>query len=279
MREWKCKVNAVSKDNSAANMKIAAKTVNIPVHMGCFVQTLNLASGKALNVTEVHKYLTKMTSIIGYLRRSTTTAALFNQKQKMLQLPEHKLIMDVRTRWNSSYLMDERFLEQQVAVIATLSDDSLQKQSEIKSIHAATSLLDQQEVQLCEQFIELMKPLYHATLAMSLDQKPTVGLVLPLLKLKEFYSPKEEDSLYQTKIKESILSNLNTRYTNEQLVAFLEEASALDPRVKHSVPEPTWQRLQEKCLSLSPTVKVKVDPKDYIPNFHQCLIHASTAAF
>lgn len=257
-KEWDCKVSALSTDN-ASNMKIAAQTAKIPVHMGCFAHTLNLASGKALNVNEVHKCLSKMRSIVGYFHRSTTAAALFNQKQKMLQLPEHKLIMDVRTRWNSSYLMVERFLEQQVAVIATLSDESLKKQSEIKSIHAA-SLLDQQDVYQCEQFLELMKPLYHATLAMSPDQRPTVGLVLPLLqKLKEFYIPQEQDSSFQKKIKNAILTNLQTRYTNEELVAFLEEASALDPRVKDTVQEDTWQRLHEKCLALSPTVPVKAE--------------------
>lgn len=115
--------------------------------------------------------------------------------------------------------MVERFLEQQVGIIAALSDDSFKTQSEIKSIHAA-NLPDQQEVQHCEQFIELMKPLYHATLAMSPDQKPTVGLVLPLLqKLKELYSPKEGYSSYQAEVKDSIFTYLNIRYKNEQLVA------------------------------------------------------------
>ncbi|KAJ4931669.1 hypothetical protein JOQ06_010110, partial [Pogonophryne albipinna] len=38
----------------------------------------------------------------------------------MLNLPAHKLIMDVVTRWNSSLDILERYLEQQQAIAATL---------------------------------------------------------------------------------------------------------------------------------------------------------------
>lgn len=123
--EWGCKVSAITTDN-AANMKIAAKTAEIPVYLGCFAHTLNLASGKVIDLRVVSNMLAKMRSVVGYIHRSTTAASLFTKKkQSMLQLPCHKLIIDVRTRWISSFLMVERFMEQQVAVIATLSDDSI----------------------------------------------------------------------------------------------------------------------------------------------------------
>lgn len=127
--EWACKVSVLTTDN-AANMKIAAQTAGIPIHIGCFAHTLNLASGRALEVKEVHQILAKMRSIVSFMHRSTTAAALLNQKQKMLQIPENKLIIDVKTRWNSSYLMVERFLQQQVAILATLTDESIKKQHE-----------------------------------------------------------------------------------------------------------------------------------------------------
>lgn len=83
-------------------------------------------------------------------------------------------------------------------------------------------------------FLRLMEPLYHATLAISPDQKPTVGLVMPLVdKLEVFYSP-NDGSTFEKKGKKSIFDNLAKRYLDHDLVNFLEEATALDPRVKQS---------------------------------------------
>jgi hypothetical protein len=48
----------------------------------------------------------------------------------MSDLPQHSLILDVRTRWNSLYLMMERFLEQYPAIQAASLDQRLRKNME-----------------------------------------------------------------------------------------------------------------------------------------------------
>ena len=47
------------------------------------------------------------------------------QMQTRLSLPEHRLLLDVKTRWNSSYLMVERFVEQYPALLASSADPEL----------------------------------------------------------------------------------------------------------------------------------------------------------
>jgi hypothetical protein len=54
--EWGCKATAISTDN-AANMKVAIRRTTIPIHMGCFAHTLNLAANKAVELKEVSSAL------------------------------------------------------------------------------------------------------------------------------------------------------------------------------------------------------------------------------
>lgn len=103
-----------------------------------------------------------------------------------------------------------------MAVLATLTDETIKKLHGVKSV-TAVNLMEEGELKHCETFLSLMQPLYHATLAMSADQKPTVGVVLPLLnKLKRFCDPAEGDTTLQPKIRKAVVDNLETRYTDEQ---------------------------------------------------------------
>lgn len=47
-----------------------------------------------------------------------------------LDLSEHNVILDVRTRWNSLFLMVERFMEQFDAIQAAALDQRLRKPME-----------------------------------------------------------------------------------------------------------------------------------------------------
>lgn len=64
---------------------------------------------------------------MSFFHRSTVATAVLKGKQKLLGIPEHKLKQDVSTRWNNSFDMLERFLEQQAAVCASLLDRILRK--------------------------------------------------------------------------------------------------------------------------------------------------------
>ncbi|CAL9695311.1 unnamed protein product [Knipowitschia caucasica] len=62
------------------------------------------------------RLLGRIRKVVSNFYRSTTAANVLKTKQEMLKLPSHKLINDVPTRWNSTYDMLERYLEQQVAI-------------------------------------------------------------------------------------------------------------------------------------------------------------------
>lgn len=45
-------------------------------------------------------------------------------------LPQHAMVLDVRTRWNTLYLMIERFVEQYSAIQAASLDPRLRRSME-----------------------------------------------------------------------------------------------------------------------------------------------------
>ena len=56
---------------------------------------------------------------------------ILREKQKSLNLAENGLILDVKTRWNSTYDMIDRYLQQDSAVYAALNDSRLKTNTEV----------------------------------------------------------------------------------------------------------------------------------------------------
>ena len=71
------------------------------LHVKCFGRSLNLAAQRALKTPTVSCQLGRTRSIMAFFRKSTIASHALNEKQKLLNLPEHKLMTDVATRWNS----------------------------------------------------------------------------------------------------------------------------------------------------------------------------------
>ena len=61
-----------------------------------------------------------MKDIVSYFHRSIKASDELEKIQKQLSLPEHHLIQDVETRWNSTYFMFERYIEQHTAITTAL---------------------------------------------------------------------------------------------------------------------------------------------------------------
>ena len=92
--------------------------------LSCFGHNLHLGITKALNqdnrctraLAVAHKIVS--TFSISWKRRRELSKA-----QQNLNLPEHSLISDCRTRWGSTQKMIERLIEQEQAVRVVLSSD------------------------------------------------------------------------------------------------------------------------------------------------------------
>ena len=137
-------------------------------------------------------------------------------------------------RWNSSYDMLERYLEQQPAVIATLmSQDMRQRDKDICT-------LTESDVSNAEDVVRVLHPLQTITTIICDARQPTISMVIPM-KNKIIASMKgiECDSELVRNVKSTMSQDVEKRY--EDIQDFLLESTALDPRF-HSLP-----MLDEHC--------------------------------
>lgn len=105
------KVVCVVRDN-AANMVPGLNIANL-TSLPCLAHSLQLIiKDGVLLQPAVVQLLSCARSLVGHYHRSNVAFNTFRQIQSQLNLPAHVLIQDVTTRWNSSYYMLERLLEQ-----------------------------------------------------------------------------------------------------------------------------------------------------------------------
>lgn len=95
---------AMTTDN-AINMVNACRDAEIYIHIGCFAHTLNLCTQRGLKVNQMDRLCGRVRHVVSFFHRSSVATDILKQKQALLELPKHKLIQDLSTRWNSTYDM------------------------------------------------------------------------------------------------------------------------------------------------------------------------------
>ncbi|KAK6169740.1 hypothetical protein SNE40_020731 [Patella caerulea] len=225
MDEWDiCEKTVALVTDNASNMLLAASKLDGITHLPCFAHTLNLAAQKGLKTDGVSRVLSKIRKVVTYFHKSTSATELLRSKQTLLGLPGHKLIKDVTTRWNSTYDMVERYVEQQPAIQATLlSKDIRKKETDLPSLSDSA-----------EEIISIMKPIKTATVVMCGEETPTISIVSPLYHklLNSFSNPVSERCRAIEIMTSAMKSDFEKRYSGNGVDSFLHKVSALDPRFK-----------------------------------------------
>lgn len=172
------KIKAVVHDNGA-NM-VAAMRLLEPKHgwasVRCAGHTLQLVINHALKDTNISRAIGASRSIVDYFRRSELAHTKLVAKQKLMHSPEHNMIQDVSTRWNSTFYMIERLLEQRWPVTATLSDPEITAKGK--------KYLDLKAEQwvLLEELVEGLRPFECATVYLSGQEYATASCLPQVIK-------------------------------------------------------------------------------------------------
>ena len=113
MKEYKVdeqNIVAVVHDN-ARNMQVAIDKLgweDVP----CFAHTLQLVVTTGLELSQVSRLTAVGRKVVEHFKHSVVAMTSLKDKQQQLNLLQHHLIQDVATKWNSTYFMMERLLEQ-----------------------------------------------------------------------------------------------------------------------------------------------------------------------
>lgn len=143
------KVAAVVTDN-AANMKKAVLDANFR-NIGCFAHNLNLIVMSGVKCIEtVHS---KAKALVQHFKHSSKALAKLEEIQKQMNKPQLKLKQDVQTRWNSTYDMFNRLLENKEPLISCCALLEMQN----------NSIFSAREWDILKQSVEVLSPFYHVT--------------------------------------------------------------------------------------------------------------------
>lgn len=126
--------------------------------------------------------LKKVRQIVGHFKHSISANKLLNSYQKQENLPEQKFIQDVTTRWNSTYLMITRFLEQKKSVIGLAP-----------YIHLKVSLASEEWV-LLDEISKVLEIFYVVTLTLS-KETSSLSEVIPVLRSVSIYLEKKSQQI------------------------------------------------------------------------------------
>ncbi|MGI8582739.1 MAG: hAT transposon family protein [Chitinophagaceae bacterium] len=207
-------LKSITCDNASNNVKcfelLKKQHTNINF-VGCFAHILNLIikAGPLRENTVIEKIRR-----IADKANNSGLANILNKEATIHSLPYSKLIMDVVTRWNSTYLMINSFV----------------KNEKLLKILSETNTLTELEWLDIKKICNLLEPFYEITQIISSSKYPTIGfcysIILEIENIINKFNDDDKLKGYADLMKTKFLkyfSNVNDDYAI---------AMFLDPRIK-----------------------------------------------
>ena len=164
-------VTSLVTDNASNMVSCAALLPDSFTHIRCFGHTLQLSIRGAFDkINTITRTISAAKQIVSHFQRSVNINTELQIRQKQMGVAENSLILDCPTRWNSTYDMFERLLEQRLAIYAVLHDTKITKSADARVLDMA----DEQWA-LIEGMVPILKPLYMATRLMCSEEYPTLS--------------------------------------------------------------------------------------------------------
>lgn len=207
--------------DSGANMIAGVNNCGLQ-SQSCFIHTLQLSINESIFTQQAIKNIVTINrNIVKHFNHSAVAVKKLEEIQDQLNLKMHKLIQDVATRWNSTYYMLERNLEQRKALATYAVDNTL-------------PTLSTYQWGLVEKIVHLLSPFEEIT-KNATKRESTTSLIIPTIQtIKYFLSKAARNNNFSGIITtvEELQSSIEKRFS-----AYLENkclclSSFIDPRFK-----------------------------------------------
>lgn len=228
LADWeieKEKVISIVTDNGS-NIVAAAQIALPNKQMPCFAHTLNLVTMAAVSHPDVVGIIAKVRSVVKYIKNSVINSDKLRKIQIESNVPEgkvKKMILDVKTRWNSTYYMVERFLELLSVVSQIVINDNTSPE-----MPTAVEISDLRDL------ASLLKPFEFATTDISGEKYITVSKIIPMINcLISQLGKFNATSTSMKAVKQTLETEMAKRFGKAEQNYRLAISTLLDPRFKN----------------------------------------------
>ncbi|KAK7930580.1 hypothetical protein WMY93_006975 [Mugilogobius chulae] len=225
MEEWaiKEKVNCLVTDG-AQNMIACGRELQMR-HTICIAHALNLVVKKAMEQTQgLQDIRERARKIVGYFRSSTLAKEQLTTCQTLMSKPQHKLIQEIETRWNSTYDMMARLYEQREPVGASLA-----------TLHTNVLPLSSADYLTIQECLTVLSPMKSATEELSAEKAISGSKIIPLVRMLRHNLASSSANITDEKAAQlcrSLLDLMTEKLSFYEVATQTALATLLDPRFK-----------------------------------------------
>ena len=209
----------------------------------CTIHYLQLAiNDGVLDQSAVNRLVKICSAIASHLHKSSKAKEAFIARQMEVKGVVRSKCLDlfnyVPTRWNSIYLMFERFKTLKVVVQNFLSEPYDDKGTKIQYAGQDAKLSDQ-EFELITKILNLLRPFFNLTKNFS-SNKVSLAAVLPsIIALRDFLE--KANATHVGTLRGKLLDSVNSRFFSDKNILTTEAYTT--PTLLH----PKYRHVIEKC--------------------------------
>ena len=208
----------------AANMKKTARELGVP-HLVCFAHVLHNSLLKAIEDEKLPDIVIKCRQLIRMIRASPKLSYSLKEIQESMKLPQIKLKLDVKARWNSLFNMLKRLLENKASLVnLALKNKCIEKL--VPSNSEWQDIMDLHDV---------LVPFRNMTELLSSSHMPSISNIRPIINniLQNVLVNNPNDSTKVTEVKRLIYQDFFEGIKQySHIDDLLNLAALLDPRFK-----------------------------------------------
>ncbi|XP_039282219.1 zinc finger BED domain-containing protein RICESLEEPER 3-like [Nilaparvata lugens] len=227
--EWQIdrnKIVSITTDNGSI-MVAAVKNSFDAQHLHCFAHTLNLVTEAAISHDQIQPLIKKVRGGVKFIKNSVIMSDRLQKAQEDNDVPEgkmKKMILDVKTRWNSTYYMVEQFLDLIRIISQLLVDDP-----------SSPVMPSSPEIETLKNVIVILRPLESATTEISGDKYVTISKIIPMVNMLSSHLENSFGQLDPTTeaVRKVLLSAVQKRFGCAEANSNIAIATILDPRFKN----------------------------------------------